>query len=200
MLYELPRLPSIICNGRFCTVCTNIFNLWQLLQRVDCRWAVKQKSLQVLWQKCLWNNLFNSHQTCILLCQNDWKSTMLNWAFIVLQSLTQMGHCGKRTSSYWYFHNFWEASLLAKRKHSIVESTGTCPGIAYLLIFYSQNFIKTHINSNCQVTIPSALMTFIQRRLNVGATSWRCIDVEPTLYKRHVPAGKVRGTYYFLHT
>ena len=32
-------------------------------------------------------------------------------------------------------------------------------------------------------------MTLIQRRLNVDATSWRCIDVEPTLYKRHVPAG-----------
>ena len=26
-------------------------------------------------------------------------------------------------------------------------------------------------------------MTFIQRRLNVDATSWRCIDVEATLYK-----------------
>ena len=33
-------------------------------------------------------------------------------------------------------------------------------------------------------------MALIQRRLNVDATSWRCIDVEPTLYKRHVPAGK----------
>ena len=32
-------------------------------------------------------------------------------------------------------------------------------------------------------------MMFIQRRLNVDATSWRCIDVEATLYKRHVPAG-----------
>ena len=31
-------------------------------------------------------------------------------------------------------------------------------------------------------------MTAIQRRLNVDATSWRCIDVETTLYKRHVPA------------
>ena len=26
----------------------------------------------------------------------------------------------------------------------------------------------------------------IQRRLNVDATSWRCIDVEATLYRRHV--------------
>ena len=33
-------------------------------------------------------------------------------------------------------------------------------------------------------------MTLIQRRLNVDATSWRrCIDVEPTLCKCHVPAG-----------
>ena len=38
---------------------------------------------------------------------------------------------------------------------------------------------------------PSGHMTLIQRRLNVDATSWRCIDVEPTLYKRHVPAGSV---------
>ena len=34
-------------------------------------------------------------------------------------------------------------------------------------------------------------MTLIQRRLNVDATAWRCIDAEPTLYKRHVPAGMV---------
>ena len=32
-------------------------------------------------------------------------------------------------------------------------------------------------------------MTLIQRCLNVDATSCRCIDVEPTLYKRHVPTG-----------
>ena len=36
---------------------------------------------------------------------------------------------------------------------------------------------------------PSRHMTLIQRRLNVSATSWHCIDVEPTLHKRHVPAG-----------
>ena len=35
----------------------------------------------------------------------------------------------------------------------------------------------------------SGHMTFIQRRLNVDATSWRCIDVEATLYWRHAPAG-----------
>ena len=40
---------------------------------------------------------------------------------------------------------------------------------------------------------PSGHMTFKQRRLNVDATSWRCIDVEATLYKREVPA----GIYYF---
>ena len=34
-------------------------------------------------------------------------------------------------------------------------------------------------------------MTLIPRRLNVDATSWRCIDVEPTLYKRHVTAGNL---------
>ena len=32
-------------------------------------------------------------------------------------------------------------------------------------------------------------MTSIQRRLNVDATSRRCIDVETTLYRRHVSAG-----------
>ena len=35
-------------------------------------------------------------------------------------------------------------------------------------------------------------MTFIQRRLNVDATSWRCIDVEATLYWHNVPAGEHR--------
>ena len=37
----------------------------------------------------------------------------------------------------------------------------------------------------------SGHVTFIQRRLNVDATSWRCMDVEAT-YKRHVPAGKLQ--------
>ena len=37
--------------------------------------------------------------------------------------------------------------------------------------------------------LPSGHMTSIQRRLNVDATSWPCIDVEATLYKRHVSAG-----------
>ena len=31
--------------------------------------------------------------------------------------------------------------------------------------------------------------TLRQRRVNVDAISWRCIDVDATLYKRHVPAG-----------
>ena len=39
------------------------------------------------------------------------------------------------------------------------------------------------------LNFPSGHMTLIQRRHNVNATSWRCIDVEPTLYKRHVPTG-----------
>ena len=38
---------------------------------------------------------------------------------------------------------------------------------------------------------PRRHMTLIQRCLNVDATSWRCIDVELTLYKRHVPAGDI---------
>ena len=42
---------------------------------------------------------------------------------------------------------------------------------------------------------PSRQMTFIQRRLNVDATSGRCIDVEATLYKRHVPAGQWLAKY-----
>ena len=37
--------------------------------------------------------------------------------------------------------------------------------------------------------LPSGHITFIQRCLNVDATSWRCIDVEATLYRRHVSAG-----------
>ena len=42
------------------------------------------------------------------------------------------------------------------------------------------------------VLIPSGHTTFIQRHLNVNAMSWRCIDVEATLYRRYVSAGKNR--------
>ena len=40
-----------------------------------------------------------------------------------------------------------------------------------------------------RVIFPSRQMTLIQCRLKVDATLWRCIDIEPTLHKRHVPAG-----------
>ena len=33
---------------------------------------------------------------------------------------------------------------------------------------------------------------FIQRRINVDATSWRCIDVIATLYKRNMLAGLLK--------
>ena len=46
---------------------------------------------------------------------------------------------------------------------------------------------------------PSGHMTSIQRRLNVDATSWRCIDVEATLYRRHVSAGFFL-IYYIIET
>ena len=45
----------------------------------------------------------------------------------------------------------------------------------------------------------SGHMTLVQRRFNVDATSWRCIDVQPTLYKHHVPAGK-REWFAGVHT
>ena len=32
-------------------------------------------------------------------------------------------------------------------------------------------------------------MTLIQRRINVDAASWRCIDINAKLYERHVSAG-----------
>ena len=32
--------------------------------------------------------------------------------------------------------------------------------------------------------------------LNVDTTSWRCIDVKPMLYRRHVPAGKVENKLF----
>ena len=47
--------------------------------------------------------------------------------------------------------------------------------------------------------MPSRHMTLLQRSLNVDATSWRCIDVEPTLYKRHVPAGMGSKHAQFAH-
>ena len=42
---------------------------------------------------------------------------------------------------------------------------------------------------------PSGHMTFIQSRINVEATSGRCVDVNATLYKRHVPVGKHQSIF-----
>ena len=38
------------------------------------------------------------------------------------------------------------------------------------------------------MTILKGHATLRQRRINVDAISWRCIDVDATLYKRHLPA------------
>ena len=40
-------------------------------------------------------------------------------------------------------------------------------------------------------------MTFRQCRINVDTTSWRCIDLNATLYKRHVPAGFLYKSRFF---
>ena len=48
---------------------------------------------------------------------------------------------------------------------------------------------NVNMNRKSKSIYPSEHMTFIQRRLNIDATSWRCIDVEATLYRSHVPAG-----------
>ena len=36
---------------------------------------------------------------------------------------------------------------------------------------------------------PSGHWAFGQHQINVEATSWRSIDVDATLYKKHMPAG-----------
>ena len=40
---------------------------------------------------------------------------------------------------------------------------------------------------------PSGDVSLKQRHINVDATSWRCIDVDATLYKRLVPVGVRRS-------
>ena len=42
---------------------------------------------------------------------------------------------------------------------------------------------------------PIENMMFGQRRMNVDATSWRCIDINATMYRRHVPAEVCTGRH-----
>ena len=44
------------------------------------------------------------------------------------------------------------------------------------------------------LSLISGHLTFIQRRINVDAASWRCIDVNAMLYKGQVPAGYIIST------
>ena len=53
----------------------------------------------------------------------------------------------------------------------------------------SHNVASTFKNVMCYLGrkfLPSGHMTFIQLRVNVYATTWCCIDVDTTLYKRRV--------------
>ena len=43
------------------------------------------------------------------------------------------------------------------------------------------------VSCHAILAVPSEHTTLRQRRINVDATSWRCIDVNATLYKRHLP-------------
>ena len=54
----------------------------------------------------------------------------------------------------------------------------------FVVVFWG--FFWVFFFSKCfSFRVPSGHLTFIQRRLNVD----RCIDVEATLYRRHVSAG-----------
>ena len=35
------------------------------------------------------------------------------------------------------------------------------------------------------VRFPSGRITFVQRRINVDVTSWRFVDIDATLHRRH---------------
>ena len=48
---------------------------------------------------------------------------------------------------------------------------------------YADVYVSLQVN-----TQPNGHMTFIQRLINVDATSWLCSDVNAMLYKHHVPA------------
>ena len=60
-------------------------------------------------------------------------------------------------------------------------------------VLYMQKHLPSSSLVSCNLG-PSRHMTFIQRRLNVDATSRRCIDVEATLYRHHVSAGWILNT------
>ena len=55
----------------------------------------------------------------------------------------------------------------------------------------SRNVVVFSKDGRCKIieNLSSRHITLIRRRHNVDATSWRCIDIVATLYKRHVPAG-----------
>ena len=63
------------------------------------------------------------------------------------------------------------------------------------LSFWSELFHLCIWTCHCRLNEPGRHMTLKQRRLNIDATSWRCIDVEATLYLRHVPAGNSPNLY-----
>ena len=85
-------------------------------------------------------------------------------------------------------------SSLTDRSHQVIldgksssapDTSGVPQGIVLVL--------------SCTCYTPSWHMMFIQRRLNVDATSWRCIDIEATLCKHHAPAGHQPAALKGLH-
>ena len=45
--------------------------------------------------------------------------------------------------------------------------------------------------------LPNGHAALRRRRNNVDTTTWRCIDVDATLYEHHVPAGQLFAFVYF---
>ena len=86
--------------------------------------------------------------------------------------------------------------ICSPMKYSIAQGIALCPkvGIISQIVDLWAVLIIGYIFHTFSTKQPSRHMTSIQRRLNVDATSWRCIDVETTLYKRRVPAGNLPGT------
>ena len=82
----------------------------------------------------------------------------------------------------------YRVDLFSERGWCAVKRIGSNKGVSL-----GQN--DEHSNNGIQSSWiqvycgPNGHMTFIQCRLNVDAASWRCIDVEATLYTHHVSAG-----------
>ena len=188
----LKSLTMAITNTRLlhCVVCILIEATKQSTRIQNCQF--------VFWTllKTLDNEL---HEYVIRICYTHWLSFLYSELSKKKKKKKNQKKKKKKkkkrlTMCMWSLLIYWNPNNYTKQKHKTAEFRliiVTGKGLAEILMILITFSILSILITFVIMFKSSQHITFMQRRINVDATSWRCIDVDATLSQRCDPAGLI---------